>query len=181
MDSFEWGDFTNTLASWKNQQQEIQESLLISKSNGCHYGSDENMSISEYIFSPIQQLQKTEPSYVLLPSDNISQMIQQLGNSNWNLSMMAPKSTSRPNYEMIDPQNCLSAELGLENGQVFRGLEEIKDGISTLETIDCLLSATNSQTDTSVEDDGISMFFSDCKTLWNPNSSALIKSDFIAE
>ncbi|KAL2516299.1 transcription factor bHLH [Forsythia ovata] len=180
MDSFEWGDFTNTSASWRNQQLEIQESLLVSESNGCHYGSDEKMSISEYIFSPIQQLQKTEPSSVLSPPDNISQMIQQLGNSNWNLSMMAPKSTSRPNYEMIDPQNCLSAELGLENGQVFGGLEEIKAGISnpgSLETIDCLLSATNSQTDTSVEDDGISMFFSDCKTLWNPNSSALIKSD----
>ncbi|KAL2456048.1 transcription factor bHLH [Forsythia ovata] len=156
MDSFEWGDFTNTSTSWRNQQQEIQESLLISESNGCHYGSDEKISISEYIFSPIQQQQKTEPSSVLSPYDNISQMIQQLGNSNWNLSMMAPKSTSRPNYKMIDPQNCLSAELGLENGQVFGGLEEIKARISTLETIDCLLSATNSQTDTSLHEFNIS-------------------------
>ncbi|KDP40821.1 hypothetical protein JCGZ_24820 [Jatropha curcas] len=47
----------------------------------------------------------------------------------------------------------------------------------SLESLDCLLSATNSNTDTSVEDDGISMIFSDCrKNLWtfgNNNNSAV--------
>ncbi|KAK9025148.1 hypothetical protein V6N11_065045 [Hibiscus sabdariffa] len=38
---------------------------------------------------------------------------------------------------------------------------------SSLETLDCLLSAVNSNTDTSVDDDGILMVFSDCKSLWN--------------
>ncbi|CAA2984852.1 transcription factor bhlh87 [Olea europaea subsp. europaea] len=123
-------------------------------------------------------------------------MIQQLGLSNWNMATMAPKSTScgvtingqmsssqvnRPNSAVTNPENCLNAEFSLENGQVFGGLQEIEAGISnldSLESIDCLLSATNSQTDTSVEDDGISMFFSDCKALWNPNSSApMIKSN----
>ncbi|KAE8669839.1 Transcription factor bHLH87 [Hibiscus syriacus] len=38
---------------------------------------------------------------------------------------------------------------------------------SYLESLDCLLSATNSTTDTSVEYDEISMIFSGCKSLWN--------------
>lgn len=41
----------------------------------------------------------------------------------------------------------------------------------SLESLDCLLSATNSNTDNSVEDDGISLIFSDCRKqhqqLWN--------------
>lgn len=37
----------------------------------------------------------------------------------------------------------------------------------SLDSLDCLLSATNSNTDTSVEDDGISVIFSDCRNLWN--------------
>ncbi|XP_022843857.1 transcription factor bHLH87 isoform X2 [Olea europaea var. sylvestris] len=174
MDSFEWDNFTDTSSSWRNQHQDIQENLIISESNGC---------LSNYFLSPIQPLQKIE-------------MIQQLGSSNWNMSTMTPKSTScgvainghmsssaevnRPNSTMINQQNCLSAEFGLENRQVFGGLQEIKAGISnpgSLESIDCLLSTTNSKPDTSVEDDGISMLFSDSKDLWNPNSSALIKSD----
>lgn len=36
----------------------------------------------------------------------------------------------------------------------------------SLESLDCLLSAANSKSDTSVEDDGISMIFSDCRNLW---------------
>ena len=60
------------------------------------------------------------------------------------------------------------------------GLQNSKACVSTgsLESLDCLLSATNSNTDTSVEDDGISMIFSDCRNLWNfaPNSSAAVSS-----
>ncbi|CAN6570816.1 unnamed protein product [Malus baccata var. baccata] len=48
----------------------------------------------------------------------------------------------------------------------------------SVDSLDCLLSATNSNTDTSVEDDdGISMLFSDCRSnLWNfgaGNNSAI--------
>lgn len=47
----------------------------------------------------------------------------------------------------------------------------------SLESFDCLLSATNSNTDTSVEDDGISMIFSaDCKSLWNFNTGNAVSS-----
>ncbi|XP_027343431.1 transcription factor bHLH87-like [Abrus precatorius] len=45
------------------------------------------------------------------------------------------------------------------------------------ESFDCLLSATNnSNTDTSVEDDGISMIFSDCRNLWNFSYGSAVSS-----
>nr|GMC51891.1 transcription factor bHLH87 [Ipomoea batatas] len=48
---------------------------------------------------------------------------------------------------------------------------------SQLGSLDCLLSATNSNTDTSVEDDEISMIFSaDCKSLWNFNTGNAVSS-----
>ncbi|KAJ6700841.1 TRANSCRIPTION FACTOR HEC3-RELATED [Salix koriyanagi] len=63
----------------------------------------------------------------------------------------------------------------------INGLQYSKAGISTGsldQSLDCLLSATNSNTDTSVEDDGISMIFTDCRNLWSfaPNSSAAVSS-----
>ncbi|KAE8684297.1 Transcription factor bHLH87 [Hibiscus syriacus] len=46
----------------------------------------------------------------------------------------------------------------------------------SLESFDCLMSGTNSNTDTSVEDDGISMIFSGCKSLWNFAASSAVSS-----
>ncbi|TKY64414.1 Transcription factor bHLH87 [Spatholobus suberectus] len=50
--------------------------------------------------------------------------------------------------------------------QLVNGSQNGK-GACSLESFDCLISATNSTTDTSVEDDGISMILSDCGNLWN--------------
>ncbi|KAE8680747.1 Transcription factor HEC3 [Hibiscus syriacus] len=46
----------------------------------------------------------------------------------------------------------------------------------SLESFDCLISASNSNTDTSVEDDGISMIFSGCKNPWNFAASSAVSS-----
>ncbi|XVF26893.1 hypothetical protein REPUB_Repub14bG0059400 [Reevesia pubescens] len=62
---------------------------------------------------------------------------------------------------------------------VINRLRNGKAGATTtgsLESLDCLLSANNSNTDTSVEDDGISMIFSDCKNLWNFAASSAVSS-----
>ncbi|KAK7389600.1 hypothetical protein VNO78_24771 [Psophocarpus tetragonolobus] len=50
--------------------------------------------------------------------------------------------------------------------QLVNGSQKGK-GACSLGSFDCLISATNSNTDTSVEDDGISMILSDCGNLWN--------------
>ncbi|KAK7255519.1 hypothetical protein RIF29_28932 [Crotalaria pallida] len=52
--------------------------------------------------------------------------------------------------------------------QLINGSQNGKGGCS-LDSLDCLLSTTNSNTETSVEDDGISMILSDCKTMWSNN------------
>ncbi|PIA64533.1 hypothetical protein AQUCO_00100189v1 [Aquilegia coerulea] len=59
---------------------------------------------------------------------------------------------------------------------VTNGVEGDTVAADSFESLDCLLSATNSNTDTSVEDDGISMLFSDCRNLWNFNSNSAISS-----
>ncbi|XWS20197.1 hypothetical protein CRYUN_Cryun31cG0079200 [Craigia yunnanensis] len=63
--------------------------------------------------------------------------------------------------------------------QVIKCLRNGKAGATStgsLESLDCLLTATNSNTDTSAEDDGISMIFSDCKKLWNFTASSVVSS-----
>ncbi|XP_027337310.1 transcription factor bHLH87-like [Abrus precatorius] len=50
--------------------------------------------------------------------------------------------------------------------QLINGSKNGKGAFSP-ESFDCLLSDTNSNTDTSVKDDGISMILSDCGNLWN--------------
>ncbi|KAG8643341.1 transcription factor bHLH87 isoform X2 [Manihot esculenta] len=64
--------------------------------------------------------------------------------------------------------------------RIFDGIPNGKAvGVSTagsLESLDCLLSATNSNTNTSIEDDGISMIFSDCRNLWNFGASSAASS-----
>ncbi|KAK9281595.1 hypothetical protein L1049_004498 [Liquidambar formosana] len=72
---------------------------------------------------------------------------------------------------IMNPFSCLMADFGKANqSQFVNGFQDGKAGVSTtgsLESLDCLLSATNSNTDNSVEDDGVSMVFTDCSNLWN--------------
>ncbi|XP_043707172.1 transcription factor bHLH87-like [Telopea speciosissima] len=75
------------------------------------------------------------------------------------------------------------AGFGVADGlQLVNGFEDGKVDVvsnSSLESLDCLLSATNSiNTDTSVEDDGISMILSDCRNLWNFSSSNVVSQGF---
>ncbi|XP_077210426.1 basic helix-loop-helix (bHLH) DNA-binding superfamily protein [Tasmannia lanceolata] len=79
---------------------------------------------------------------------------------------LVPPLINKPNYLM----NPLMADLGTSNGmQVFN--EKIRFSNSdSIESLDCFLSETNSDTDKSGDDNGISAIFSDCKNLWNVSS-----------
>ncbi|XVE51995.1 hypothetical protein DITRI_Ditri02bG0084700 [Diplodiscus trichospermus] len=80
----------------------------------------------------------------------------------------------------LSTSNTSVSDIGMAvQSQVIHGSRNGKAGATTtgsLESLDCLLSATNSNTDTSVEDDGISMIFSDCKNLWNFAASSAVSS-----
>ncbi|XWS16266.1 hypothetical protein CRYUN_Cryun34aG0070400 [Craigia yunnanensis] len=80
----------------------------------------------------------------------------------------------------LSTSNALISDIGMAvQSEVINDLRNGKAGATTtgsLESLDCLLSATNSNTDTSVEEDGISMIFSDCKNLWNFSASSAVSS-----
>ncbi|XWS18915.1 hypothetical protein CRYUN_Cryun32bG0085800 [Craigia yunnanensis] len=80
----------------------------------------------------------------------------------------------------LSTSNASIYDIGMAvHSQVINGLRNGKASATTtgsLEFLGCLLSATNSNTDTSVEDDGISMIFSDCKNIWNFSASSAVSS-----
>lgn len=81
-------------------------------------------------------------------------------------------SAKRP--QVMDPLSGLMVDLDmpvLGQPQYVDGKTTASTNTDSLGSLDCLLSATNSNTDTSVEDDDInSILFSDGKKLWNLSS-----------
>lgn len=89
-----------------------------------------------------------------------------------------PQWNSRPSTLPRNSQNGSVLFSSVDSGLIG----PIKPGISTntgsFESLDCLLSAS---TTTSVEDDGISRIFSDCKSMWNFNPKPTDKGSGIPE
>ncbi|KAJ6394603.1 hypothetical protein OIU77_023751 [Salix suchowensis] len=180
MDSLGWDDdsqvLTNSSSLWRNQQHD-------------------SVDLGEDIFHQIQELQKTQTSAPQLNSN--SERHQELKRLVAN-TMLEKSSGAGAICDWGDAsaQELYSSSLINKpysvtcmadfsmSGQPrinINGLQYSKAGISTGsldQSLDCLLSATNSNTDTSVEDDGISMIFTDCRNLWSfaPNSSAAVSS-----
>ncbi|KAI7985001.1 Transcription factor bHLH87 [Camellia lanceoleosa] len=177
MDSLGW-DGTNTSSLWSHQQHEIEESF------------------PEDIFASISDLQKAnEPSHGNPNSDHrVTQMEKHLAPPLDSISVVSSSNfpqrhgaigqfcssssfppINRP-YMMMNSLGTLMGDFGIS----MNGLQDGKARDSTtdsLESLDCLLSATNSDTDTSAGDDhGISMIFSDCKNLWNFGSINAVSS-----
>ncbi|XP_075493179.1 transcription factor bHLH87 [Primulina tabacum] len=90
-------------------------------------------------------------------SGNVYNPMEQFQKTDQSHNMISQWSLSPDQEFSMNPQN---------------GHEKMMPGMSSnmvsLESLECLLSTSNSQMDNaSVEDDGISMIFSDCKNLWN--------------
>jgi hypothetical protein len=99
------------------------------------------------VLHPIEELQKGQTSHVYANS----------GRFDSNIMIMNPLSSFMADFSMA------------KQSQEVNGLQTGKAPVTTcsLESLDCLLSAANSKSDTSGEDDGISMIFSNCRNLWN--------------
>ncbi|KAI3455519.1 hypothetical protein Pfo_012182 [Paulownia fortunei] len=175
MDSLDWS---------KYQQHELEaESLIMPSSNAILCGGGKIEMFSKDTFNPVQQIHKTDLFPNLFPPWNA----RSGAGSSWGAAINAGALHSsfeynRPCTLNNDPKNGLILDSGMTNLQRNpNGLEQMKAGVSTntgsLESLDCLLSASNSQTDTtSVEDDGISLIFSDCRSLWNFTSVKSVPS-----
>ncbi|MCE3216866.1 hypothetical protein HAX54_008735 [Datura stramonium] len=87
----------------------------------------------------------------------------------------SPMLLNMPNYISDNNPMGLMSDFGsndlVQVAKPAAGL--LSNGTVSLESIDCLLSATTTNnTDTSIEDDGMSVIFADSNNLWNPGESA---------
>ncbi|EEF46320.1 DNA binding protein, putative [Ricinus communis] len=142
------------------------------------------MDLADDIFNQIQGFQKAQTSQLNSNSDRRQETSTLVANT------LVAKSGNGTSWVDASNQELFSSPLitikpyattgfGLNNqSRIMNGLPNGKAGVPTgsLESLDCLLSATNSNTDTSVEDDGISMIFSDCRNLWNFSANSAASS-----
>lgn len=174
---------------WSN---EFEESLIMSSSNNNNKTSSSSLSS--------QAIQKTElfPNFFPLWNSRSG------AGSSWGVAVNAGTSRSSIEYSRppalntVDPlQNCSLPILdcGISNSNALdhhHHQPQMKKpaAIATATTtasfessLDCLLSASTSLTDTTAtsadQDDGISLIFSDCKNLWNFASTAKINLDAV--
>uniref|UniRef100_A0A5B7BXH6 Putative Basic helix-loop-helix DNA-binding superfamily protein isoform 2 n=1 Tax=Davidia involucrata TaxID=16924 RepID=A0A5B7BXH6_DAVIN len=132
---------------------------------------------------PFQELQKSESSHFNSNSDRVREMVQaQLPLdsinvvSNLNLSQrheeairVAANTVLAKSSWPGEAEFCSSGLVDMRSLMAdFGMLDHSRIANGSIESLDCLLSANN--TDTSVEDDGISILFSDCKNSWNFSS-----------
>lgn len=180
MDGLSWNGspvLANISSPWGNQQHGIEENFP-----------------QDIFNSPIQQLQKVDTSR----NNNsncvrLNQMVHQLApaldsiNMNSNLNQTQCQEAVRLAADSMLAKSAagtswgesLTADLYSTNGLMADfGMPTATATITatataSLESLDCLLSGTNSYTDTSIEEDEIiSMnIFSDCKNLWNFGSN----------
>lgn len=152
MESFDWNyspGVTSTSSTWSNQQYDVVQQLRPVLATGIHFNSN-----CRNLFH--QEAAKSGPG------------------SSWReiINVDIPCSTTPKN-------GLITADVGIGSHShpksAINGFQEVKAGSSTgtvsLDSLDCFLSTTNSHTDTSVEDDGISKVFSDCKNSWNDFST----------
>lgn len=131
------------------------------------------------MFDPIQELPKAHPDSInTVSNSNLAVeagVSKSVGGTDWDEALRAQLGSSP--YVMNPLSNTFMACFG--KTQQFQVVNGFQDGVSatgSLESLDCLLSATNSNTDTSIEDDGISVIFSDCRNLWNFGSGSAVSS-----
>ncbi|XP_042482568.1 transcription factor bHLH87-like [Macadamia integrifolia] len=116
------------------------------------------MDLPQDVFNSIQELQRTTTCDI----GSVINSINAAPTATWGEALMA---------QYISNQNPLS------NGLItdFSVVDGVVNG--PLESLDCLLSTANSiNTDTSVEDDEMSIILSDCRTRWNFGSNSAVSS-----
>ncbi|KAJ7963128.1 transcription factor bHLH87-like [Quillaja saponaria] len=174
MDGLSWDAselLTNTPTGWSNQQHDFESSFLMSNSNLSG-------------FNPIQdQLQKVQTSHVYANSARLSEIVQpplsstnfpqlkedlrsRAAGTSWGEALTFQSrfpSVSRA-YNMNPVSSFVTDINAVQNGMASATA-------CSLESLDCLLSATYSNTDTSVEDDGISILLSDYRNLWKSGNN----------
>ncbi|KGN45549.1 transcription factor bHLH87 [Cucumis sativus] len=140
---------TSSSSFWSNYQQGVEERFVISSSNNSNF------------FNSVQD-------FPIKVAANSSTPVLKTENP----LAMSPSLTSFTTSSNMDVVGLLSQLDAGSNGDKSATVTTC-----SLESLDCLLSATNSNTDTSVEDDGsVSMMLTDYTNLWNFGGNAAVSS-----
>ncbi|GAV75937.1 HLH domain-containing protein [Cephalotus follicularis] len=187
MDSFGWDGsqvVMSTLPSWGNQQDGVEGS------SSCGCVGKQQLDLTQDIFIKFQEIQKAQSPHATscferpqeamrMSADNM--VMKSANTTSWRdaitQDLCASPLIGRP-YGAT-PLGTVMADIGIgEQSQGINGLRNCEAinvaATGSLETLECLLSDSN--TDTSIEDDGISVIFSVCKNLWNINSGSAVSS-----
>ncbi|KAK8618797.1 hypothetical protein V6N13_132776 [Hibiscus sabdariffa] len=145
---------------WNNQRNDVEDGcfLIPNSSNPSMYGGKiDDLLPDDIFFCQIQELQKSADWEDALTQGLCSPLMSR-GYGNLSTLNGSVSDNGKPVHSQV-----------INGGGGGRTT-------GSLESLDCLISATNSNNDTSVEDDGISMIFSGCKNLWNFGASSAVSS-----
>ncbi|KAK6125128.1 hypothetical protein DH2020_041141 [Rehmannia glutinosa] len=157
MDGLDWS---------KYQEQELEESFTMPINFYGNIGKIEMISRDNFINPFHKNDHSSFPN--LFPARSSGEAC-----SNWGAAINAATLNSYNNKP--DPQNGPILDSGLTSPQRINPVGVVLAKTNSIESIDCLLSASNqTDTTTSVEDDGISLIFS--KKLPNNNFDTTVKS-----
>ncbi|XP_020548070.1 transcription factor bHLH87 isoform X2 [Sesamum indicum] len=142
-------------------------------------GSDKMQMMSkDHGFNPVHLIQT--PHDAVFPNVLPQWNSRSEGVNSWGSVAITAEMLHSNSFDDNNTLNNISQQNGLILDSGMKKPVVSTNTAGSLESLDCLLSASNSQTDTtSVEDDGISMIFSDCKSLWSYKSvpSAILRPE----
>ncbi|KAG2728891.1 hypothetical protein I3760_01G224900 [Carya illinoinensis] len=197
MDALGWDGslvVTNTPSSW--YQHRVQESLVLSSENSSVFNPIQALQEAQtsHVFtnSEIASVMVRPPTLIsdsmkFLSNMNLSDRQEAMrlaadAGTHWGedlTSELCPSALMIKRPCTMNPSSGLNADFSMANqSQEVNGLQNGRPPVPTcsVESLDCLLSATTSNTDTSAEDEGISTIFSDCRNLWNLRSIGAVSS-----
>ncbi|KAK7325142.1 hypothetical protein VNO77_29246 [Canavalia gladiata] len=181
MDGLSWDASPQFVANipilWSTQPQELEGDYYSMPNLSAEYPSSEKVS---NMVDQAPAATTTCEITSMMPNTNLSQRTE---------TMSVKSGASGACWEdALSFQSCKSLSVNMSNyvphfnmshqqQHLINGTQNGNKATCSLESLDCLLSATNnSNTDTSVEDDGISMIFSDCRNLWNFSYGSAVSS-----
>ncbi|KAI4329183.1 hypothetical protein L6164_021476 [Bauhinia variegata] len=153
---------------WSTQQHDLELDYQVQEMEKAqNFGKMSDMAQSKATTSEIMN--------IVMPSMNLSQQLPAVAAKSgaatcWGegLKSKSCQSLSANGLNGVNPVTNFVPDFNMAHQQqLVNGSSKNGRANCSLESLDCLLSATNSNTDISAKDDGISMTLSDCRNLWN--------------
>ncbi|TKY48230.1 Transcription factor bHLH87 [Spatholobus suberectus] len=187
MDGLSWDASTQLVANipilWSTQNQDLEADyhsmphLSSSVLNQTCYPNPSSEKVRDMVQSSASEIMSMMPNTNLPQRTATMPVTSGAAGASWE-EALTPQSCPSLSVTMNQTSNYV-ADFNMAHQQqhLINGTQNGKAATCSLESLACLLSATNnSNPDTSVEDDGISMILSDCRNLWNFSYGSAVSS-----